>query len=117
MISPRWMYNGLLMQNPMRSKELKERVAWMVVYGDKDSKFQTDAMKVKNQLEKFHPATDATGGKRTSGLTVTKLNTRLQGDSLLTQMSGSVDDQVVKFLTENVAETQQEWISRRNRLP
>ncbi len=117
MISPRWTYNGLLMQGPMQFRALKERVAWMIVYGDKDSKFQTDAVRIHKQLERFHPATDETGAKRTSGLTVLKLNTRLQGDSLLTQVGGSLDDQIVKFLTENVADTQQEWISRRNRLP
>src|SRR6185295_11738777 len=39
MISPRWIYNGLFMQNPMKSLALKERVAWMIVYGEKDSKF------------------------------------------------------------------------------
>ena len=117
MISPRWTYNGLLMQNPMKSRELKERVAWMIVYGDKDSKFHTDAMKINNQLERFHPATDATGARRTNGLTLLKVNTRLEGDSLLTQVGGSVDEQVVKFLTENVASTQQQWISRLNRLP
>jgi hypothetical protein len=89
----------------------------MIVYGDKDPKFQADAVRIKKQLERFHPATDETGAKRTSGLTVLNLNTRLQGDSLLTQVGGSAEDQIVKFLTENVAGTQQEWISRRNRLP
>jgi pimeloyl-ACP methyl ester carboxylesterase len=117
MISPRWTYNGLTMQVPMKSLALKKNVAWMIVYGDKDPKFQTDALKINRQLEKLHPATDATGAKRTSGFTPLKLNTRLQGDSLLTQMGGSVDDQIVQFLTKNVAETQQDWISRRNRLP
>ncbi len=117
MISPRWMYNGLLMQSPMKSLALKEKVAWMLVYGDKDSKFQTDAAKIERQLEKFHPATDATGAKRVRGLTVLKLNTRLQGDSLLTQVGGSVEEQIVKFLVENVGNTQQEWLARRNRLP
>src|SRR3954451_841843 len=117
MISPRWTYNGLLMQGPMQFRALKEKVAWMIVYGDKDPKFQADAVRINKQLERFHPATDATGAKRTSGLTVLKLNTRLQGDSLLTQVGVSADDQIIKFLTENVADTQQEWISRRNRLP
>jgi pimeloyl-ACP methyl ester carboxylesterase len=118
MISPRWTYNGLLMQGPMQFRALKERVAWMVVYGDKDPKFQTDAVRITKQLERFHPATDDTGAKRpTSGLTVLKLDTRLQGDSLLTQVGVSADDQIVKFLTKNVADTQQEWTSRRNRLP
>jgi hypothetical protein len=89
----------------------------MIVYGDKDSKFQADAMRIRKQLEKFHPETDATGAKRTSGLTVLNINTKLEGDSLLTQVGGSAEDQIVKFLIENVASTQQEWIARRNRLP
>ena len=101
----------------MQFRALKERVAWMIVYGDKDSKFQTDAVRISKQLEKFHPATDDTGAKRTSGLTMLKVNTRLQGDSLLTQIGESADDQIVEFLTKNVAETQQQWIERRKRLP
>src|SRR6476620_10093331 len=113
MISPRWTYNGLLMQGPMQFRALKERVAWMIVYGDKDPKLQADAVRLKSQLERFHPATDDTGAKRTSGLTMLKLNTRLQGDSLLTQVGVSADDQIVKFLIENVADTQQELIGRR----
>jgi pimeloyl-ACP methyl ester carboxylesterase len=118
MISPQWTFNGLMMQRPMQFRVLKERVAWMIVYGDKDPKFQADAVRITKQLERFHPATDETGAKRpASGLTVLKLNTRLQGDSLLTQFGVSADDQIVKFLSENVADTQQEWISRRNRLP
>lgn len=117
MVSPRWSYNGLLMQGPMQFRALKERVAWMIVYGDKDPKFVTDAVRIRKQLEKFHPETDATGAKRTSGLTVLNLNTKLEGDSLLTQVGGPAEDQIVKFLVDNVASTQQEWIARRNRLP
>ena len=117
MISPRWTYNGLLMQNPMKSLPLKERVAWLIAYGDKDSKFQTDAVKIERQLEKFHPATDAAGAKRTRGLAVVKVNTRLQGDSLLTQVGAATEDQIVKFLVENVGSVQQEWLDRRHRLP
>jgi pimeloyl-ACP methyl ester carboxylesterase len=117
LISPRWSFNGLLMQGPMQFRALKENVAWMLVYGDKDKQFQADALRIKKQLERFHPATDATGAKRTSGFTVLNLNTRLQGDSLLTQVGASAEDQIVKFLTENVAAAQQEWIGRRTRLP
>jgi pimeloyl-ACP methyl ester carboxylesterase len=117
LISPRWAYEGLLMQGPMQFRALKARVAWMLVYGDKDPKFKADATRLKNQLERFHPATDDTGAKRTSGFTMLGINTRLQGDSLLTQVGGAAEDQIVKFLTENVGNTQQEWIPRRNRLP
>jgi pimeloyl-ACP methyl ester carboxylesterase len=117
MISPRWSYNGLLMQGPMQFRALKERVAWMLVYGDKDPKFKADAVRIKGQLERFHPATDDKGAKRTSGLMVLGINTRLQGDSLLTQVGGAAEDRIVEFLTENVAKPDQEWLARRNRLP
>jgi hypothetical protein len=117
MISPAWNYKGLMMQTPLSSRPLKEGAAWMIVYGEKDSTFKKDALKISGPLEKFHPATDAAGAKRTSGLTILKLNTRLQGDSILTQVGGSVDDEIVKFLIDNVATTQQEWIDIRKRLP
>jgi pimeloyl-ACP methyl ester carboxylesterase len=117
MISPRWFYNGLSMQGPMQFRALKQNVAWLLISGEKDPKFQADIVRIKKQLERFHPATDRTGAQRTSGLTVLNLPTRLQGDSLLTQLGGSVEDEVVRFLEKNVATTQQPWISRRNRLP
>jgi pimeloyl-ACP methyl ester carboxylesterase len=117
MISPRWSYNGLTMQGPMQFRPLKENVAWLLVCGAKDSKLQADLARIKKQLERFHPATDKTGARRTSGLTVLELPMRLQGDSLLTQAGDSIDAEVVKFLLENVANSQPPWISRRNRLP
>ncbi|HVT27885.1 MAG TPA: hypothetical protein VHE81_07700, partial [Lacipirellulaceae bacterium] len=117
MISPRWSYNGLTMQRPMQFRALKQNVAWLLIGGEKDPRFHADLDRIKNQLERFHPAKDRTGARRTSGLTVVNLPTRLQGDSLLTQLGPSVEDEVVKFLKENVGGTQQPWISRRNRLP
>ncbi len=117
LISPRWSNNGLSMQAPMQFRPLKENAAWLLIYGDKDPKAQTDALRIKKQLERFHPATDQKGAQRLSGLTVLILSTRLQADSLVSQLGGSVEDQIVKFFEKNVGETQQPWINRRNRLP
>lgn len=117
MISPRWSYNGLSMQAPMQFRTLKEKVNWMLIYGDKDNKVQADAARIKKQLERFHPATNQTGASRSSGLAVLSLKTKLQGDSLLTQNGDSTESDIVTFLVENVAKTQPPWISRRNRLP
>src|SRR5438874_1336909 len=96
LISPRWTFNGLSMQAPMQFRALKENVAWMLIYGDKDKQFQADALRIKKQLERFHPPTDATGAKRTSGLAGVNLNTKLQSDKLLTQVGGEMDEQIVK---------------------
>ncbi len=117
LISPRWSYNGLSMQGPMKFRSLKENVAWMLIYGEKDTKVQADAMRIKRQLERFHPTTNETGAQRPSGLADLNLPTRLQGDSLLTKVGPSVEEKIVEFLTKNVAGIQYPWISRRNRLP
>jgi pimeloyl-ACP methyl ester carboxylesterase len=117
LVSPRWSYNGLSMHAPMQFRALKENVAWLLIYGEKDSKFQTDAGRVRKQLERFHPATEQAGGQVTSGLTVLNLPTRLEGDSLLKQFGTSVETEIVKFVIDNVARKEQPWISRRNRLP
>jgi hypothetical protein len=115
LISPRWSYNGLTMQGPMQFRLLKENVAWMLIYGEKDTRFQTDVNRIKRQLERFHPQTEETGAQRASGLAVLSLPTRLQGDTLLTQIGESINTQIVKFLIDSSKE--QPWLSRRNRLP
>jgi pimeloyl-ACP methyl ester carboxylesterase len=116
LISPRWSYNGLLMQGPMKDVPLMKNAAWLLIYGGKDTKFQADALRMNKQLERHHPKTDKTGAARNSGLALVNLPTRLQGDLLLTQVPGC-EDQVVKFLVENVGNTRAQWISRRTRLP
>jgi hypothetical protein len=117
LISPRWMFNGLSMQAPMQFSPLKENVAWMIVYGDKDPKVQTDITRLRKQLERFHPKAEKSGGTKSNSFTVLGLATKLQNDKLLTQVAGSTDDEIVKFLSENVAKSQQPWMARRNRLP
>jgi pimeloyl-ACP methyl ester carboxylesterase len=117
LISPRWNYNGLSMQAPMQFRPLKEKVAWMLIYGENDKSVQSDVNRIKNPLKLFHPPTDKTGKPRESGLTVLNLKTKLQGDRILTQVGGTVESEIVKFLIKNVADTEPQWFSRRNRLP
>lgn len=117
LISPRWSYNGLLMQAPMKFRPLKENVAWLLMCGAQDPKAKADVARIQKQLDRYHPATDQGGAQRRSGLVVVDLQSKLQADSLLSQMGAPFEDQIVKFLVENAADTQQPWISRRNRLP
>jgi pimeloyl-ACP methyl ester carboxylesterase len=116
MISPRWNFNGLTMQGPMQFRALKEKVAWMLMCGDKDPKYKSDLVRIQKQIERFHPKTDETGAARRNGFTVVELPAKLQGDSLLTQVAGA-DDQIVKFLVDNLANAQPPWIERRKPLP
>src|SRR3954451_15146536 len=117
LISPRWTFNGLSMQGPMQFRPLKENVAWMMIYGEKDPKVQTDITRLKKQLERFHPKSEKPGDAKSSSFTLLPVDTKLQNDKLLTQIGGSTDDKIVEFLTKYVAKMDQPWIARRNRLP
>jgi pimeloyl-ACP methyl ester carboxylesterase len=117
MISPRWSYNGLSMQGPMKFRPLKENVAWLLIYGARDNKVKADAQRIIKQLERFHPETEAGGKKIRRGLAEVAAPSRLQGDKLLTQLGSSLESQIVAFLVDNVAKTPQPWTSRRDRLP
>jgi pimeloyl-ACP methyl ester carboxylesterase len=117
LLSPRWTFNGLSMQGPMQFRKLKENVAWMIVYGEKDAKVQADITRLRKQIERFHPKSEKAGDSKTSSFTVLGLDTKLQNEKLLTQFGGSTDDKIVEFLTKNVARLDQAWMARRNRLP
>jgi pimeloyl-ACP methyl ester carboxylesterase len=117
LISPRWSYQGLSLQAPMKFRPLKQLAAWMLLYGAEDSKVAADVRRIEKQLNPFHPQADDTGAARASGLVILGLPTKLQGDKLLSQHAAEVEDQIVEFLYQNVATKDQPWISRRNRLP
>lgn len=118
LISPRWSYNGLSMQEPMRFAPLKQNVAWLLICGAQDSKVKADFERIQKQLERFHPATEKKAGAQLRiGLETNLVPSSLQGDRLFSQSAVAIDDQIVKFLTVSVAANQQPWLSRRKRLP
>jgi pimeloyl-ACP methyl ester carboxylesterase len=117
LISPRWSYNGLSMQAPMKFAPLKQGVAWLLMCGAQDPKVKTDLERIQKQLERFHPTTDKGGAPHRAGLEVVALPSSLQSDSLFNKFSQSINEQTMAFLTENVAAKQQPWTNRRNRLP
>ena len=117
LISPRWSYNGLSMQEPMKFSPLKQNVAWLLICGAQDSRVKSDFERVQKQLEKFHPLEKKSGPPVRSGMASSLVPTTLQGDKLFSQPAAAIDDQIVDFLTKNVAAKQLLWTSRRNRLP
>lgn len=117
LVSPRWSYNGLSMQDAMRFGAFKQNVAWLMICGAQDSKMKTDFDRIHKQLEKSHPAAKKAGQQAPSGLQVVLVPSSLQSDTLLSQSAQAVYPQIVAFLTENVAAVQQPWLSRRSRIP
>jgi pimeloyl-ACP methyl ester carboxylesterase len=117
LISPRWSYNGLSIQDALKFGAFKKNVVWMLIGGVQDQKSKQDLSRVQAQLEKSHPATDKTGAKQRSGLEVNALPTSLEGDVLLGKSGDVLNAAIVKFLTENVAAAQLPWTNRRNKIP
>ncbi len=117
LISPRWSYNGLMMQEALKFGAFKKNTAWMLIGGVQDQKGKQELSRVQAQLDKSHPATDKTGAKLRSGLEVMALPTSLEGDVLVGKSGDAIDAAIVKFLTDNVAAAQLPWTNRRNKIP
>ncbi|HEX3599217.1 MAG TPA: alpha/beta hydrolase [Lacipirellulaceae bacterium] len=117
LISPRWTFNGLSMQDAMKFGPLKQNCAWMLIGGAQDQKAKMELARVQSQLEKSHPLTNKAGAPQRKGLETIELQSSLQGDTLVSKSGDSIDAQIIRFLTENVAAVQQPWSSRRSKLP
>lgn len=116
LISPRWKYQGLPMQQALRMDAYKRGAAWCIIYGREDSRVKSDAMRIVKQLERFHPEPGSGRARRPSGLKELAWDSKLQGGSLLSQIGQPLEDAIIDFLTNNVAEQDYAWIERRSRL-
>jgi pimeloyl-ACP methyl ester carboxylesterase len=117
LISPRWSYRGLSMRAPMRSRPLAQAARWQLIYGKEEPEAAADARRIENQLERFHPAPAGGAAAQPRGLVVIPWESKLQGGTLLTRVGAPIEQQIVKFLVENVASKELPWSSRRTRLP
>ena len=82
MISPRWNFQGLSMQGPMRLRPMKEQAAWMLIYGAEDAEVVADVRRIEKQLKPFHPETDGQVHRAPADFVVLGLPSKLQGDSM-----------------------------------
>jgi pimeloyl-ACP methyl ester carboxylesterase len=117
LISPRWTNNGLSFQQPMRFRPLKENVAWMLVYGAEDPKVKADVERIRKQLARSHPEASDPATQAKSSLQVVALPSKLQGSTLVTKLGTQIEPKIIEFLINQVANRQQPWMSRLNRLP
>jgi pimeloyl-ACP methyl ester carboxylesterase len=116
LISPSWTFRGLSLQQPLRFAPLKEFVSWMLLYGQEDADLRSDVNRIVKQLEPFHPQIGNSGAGQPRGLSVVAWPSKLQGSTLLSRVGQPLEDQVVKFLVENVALKPQPWYARLDRL-
>jgi hypothetical protein len=92
-------------------------VAWQIIFGEQDREATADARRIENQLQRFHPAPVDGAAAKPSSLAVLPWDSKLQGGTLLTRVGAPIEEQIVKFLVENVASKELPWSSRRTRLP
>ncbi|MCI0331599.1 MAG: hypothetical protein L0228_00045 [Planctomycetes bacterium] len=117
LISPKWSYNGLSFQAPLKFRPFKQNVAWLLMYGAQDAKVKSDVERIQKQLQRFHPEPTEAAGKRTSTLQVASFPSKLQGSTLLKQTGAAMDQKIIDFLVEHVGKVQQPWLGRLNRIP
>jgi hypothetical protein len=117
LLSPRWTFNGLSMQGPMRFSPLKQFVAWMLLYGEEDPRVKADINRIRRQLEPLHPTSVDANANQPQSLVVVGLQSKLQGGTLISKAGPPVENQIIRFLTENVAQKDQPWFTRLNLTP
>ena len=114
LVSPRWSFNGLTMQAPLRFRALKEFVAWQLIYGEEDARVKADINRIQRQLEPFHSKPDPANPNQPQDLVVIGVPSKLQGGTLISKIGAPIDSQIVRFLAENVATKEQPWTQRLN---
>lgn len=117
LISPKWSYSGLSFQAPMRSRLLKQNVAWLLFFGMQDVKEKAEIERIENQLERFHPKAANPAGQPPPSLQVVGLASKLQGGTLLTQSGQAIEQKIMDFLTAHAANQPHQWSARLARVP
>jgi len=115
LVSPRWKFRGVMMQQAMKLAALKKGAAWMIVYGDESANQAADARRLVKQLERFHPE-PATNSAIPRGLVEVPVKSSLEGSALWSQLGPPIEESIVRFLTTQVANQDIPWTKRRNRL-
>jgi pimeloyl-ACP methyl ester carboxylesterase len=116
LVSPQWKYHGVLMQHAMKVRAMKQNAAWMLIWGGEDSDATTDARRIIKQLERFHPEPKSSQASRPRSLQEIPIRASLQGSSLLSQVGKPLEDRIIEFLTQQVADQELPWSKRSNRL-
>ncbi|WP_425397610.1 alpha/beta hydrolase [Aeoliella sp.] len=112
LVSPQWSYKGLQMTKPLRHPGVREKIAFLIMYGGEDRKSAADARRIEKQLERYHPVPDDLEEGEPNSLALMGPATKLQGTQLLTQGGDKAELAIIKFLNSHVAQRDFEWMKR-----
>ena len=110
--SPEWGFRGLPLLKPLRQPGFRDRVSFLIVYGERSGKAKKDAMNVHKNLAKFHPEPPRDKIKELKDLFLIGLPTKLQGTRLLTNSEFGMEADVDAFIDARVTSKHFKWVSR-----
>lgn len=113
LVSPQWSYKGLQMTKALRHRGVREKVAFLIMYGSRDRSATSDAKRIESQLERYHPEPDSLKEGEPHSLSVLGADINLQGTQFLTEAGSRAEDTVIKFLSHHVSDGDYEWSRRR----
>ncbi|QDU88123.1 Alpha/beta hydrolase family protein [Pirellulimonas nuda] len=112
LVSPRWNFNGLTMQDALRQRGVASDVAFMILYGNEDRKAASDAQRVYDQLARSRPAVSPDSKEPSDLMKVDTAETRLQGTQFMKQGGAQVEDLVIRFISKHTVEPNYPWTDR-----
>ena len=110
--SPEWGFRGLPLLSPLRQPGFRERVSYLIVYGEQMGKAKKDALNINKNLTKFHPDPPRDKVKELKSLFLVGLPTKLQGTKLLTASDFGMDRDINAFIDARITDKHFRWVSR-----
>lgn len=113
LVSPRWKYRGVTIQQALRHRDVRSQLAILLLYGKKDADTTGDVRRIYRQLDRFHPEPRHGATESRDLLDVGMEDTSLQGTQLVRELGESGEDQIIKFLSDHVDKVDHQWIKGR----
>jgi hypothetical protein len=88
-----------------------------LIYGEEDPRVKADINRISRQLEPLHPNPGAANANQPQDFVVIGVPSKLQGGTLISKIGPPLENQIVRFLSENVGRKEQPWVKRLDLVP
>ncbi len=112
LISPRWNFSGLAIQDALRQRGVASQVAFLILYGNEDRKFASDASRIYDQLARGRAISTSDSKELTDLMKIDTAETKLQGSQLMKQGGPKFEDLIIRFISKHSIEPDYPWIER-----
>jgi pimeloyl-ACP methyl ester carboxylesterase len=113
LLSPRWNYRGLPLNNALQQPGLEHKVSFLVVYGADDPRMKRDAENIVRNLKKVRPEPPPDRVREEQDVFEVGLATKLQGTKLLTAREFDLFPIVDQFIDARLTQQSYPWVGPR----